>query len=294
MYSYSQFRRGLFVLCMEQPSYFAVIPANVRYAKISANAKLLYGEITALANKEGYCWASNKYFATLYGVKERAIRDWVGQLRDNGFVYVEIENETERRIYVNLGEKSPGGRRKITGGVGEKSPHNNTVNNTTIDKLKLKTSNKVTKDNLSGNSSVGGEYTYSAADITTHPVDDDGNEISRRQRKEKPQHGQSTMRVTNRFYSLVEQHTGVKFPPASKSFFIVQGAAKRHEMNEDDFAELFKYFFADKLTIEQKTSLPLCCSDSYILKWKAWQTNRPITQVEAAEGIRLWVTNAIY
>ena len=51
------------------PSYFAVIPANVRYdSRLSANEKLLYGEITALANKDGYCWASNAYFAELYGV----------------------------------------------------------------------------------------------------------------------------------------------------------------------------------------------------------------------------------
>lgn len=42
---------------MEQPNYYAIIPACVRYAKIKANAKLLYGEITALANKTGECYA---------------------------------------------------------------------------------------------------------------------------------------------------------------------------------------------------------------------------------------------
>lgn len=37
---------------MENPNYFAIIPADVRYASIPDGAKLLYGEITALAKSE--------------------------------------------------------------------------------------------------------------------------------------------------------------------------------------------------------------------------------------------------
>lgn len=71
---------------MENPSYYAIIPANVRYAPITPNAKLLYGEITALASKTGTCWATNGYFANLYGTSIRTVQRWFGELLDGGFI----------------------------------------------------------------------------------------------------------------------------------------------------------------------------------------------------------------
>ena len=59
-------------------SYYAIIPANVRYDKdLPANAKLLYGEITALCNEKGICWATNDYFAKLYDVSKTSISKWI-------------------------------------------------------------------------------------------------------------------------------------------------------------------------------------------------------------------------
>ena len=75
----------------ETVSYYAVIPANVRYDKdLKPNAKLLYGEITALCNKHGYCWATNKYFSELYKVSESSISKWINQLIEKNYLSSEI------------------------------------------------------------------------------------------------------------------------------------------------------------------------------------------------------------
>jgi hypothetical protein len=72
-------------------SYYAIIPANVRYDEsLPPNAKLLYGEITALCNAEGFCWASNKYFAELYGVSTISISKWINVLAKSGYISCEI------------------------------------------------------------------------------------------------------------------------------------------------------------------------------------------------------------
>ena len=76
----------------EQPkSYYAIIPANVRYdPNLKDKAKLLYGEITALTNEKGYCWATNKYFADLYGVSTVTISTLIKNLIENGYIFSEI------------------------------------------------------------------------------------------------------------------------------------------------------------------------------------------------------------
>ena len=76
---------------MEKPSYYAIIPANVRYNnEIKPNAKLLYGEITCLSNNEGFCWAMNQYFAELYEVDKKTISRWIGQLKKFGYIDVQV------------------------------------------------------------------------------------------------------------------------------------------------------------------------------------------------------------
>jgi len=88
----------------EKPSYYAIIPAEVRYdERLSANEKLMYGEITCLAHTTRECWASNKYFAELYGRRKETISVWVRNLISCGYVsskliYKDGSKEVEKRI----------------------------------------------------------------------------------------------------------------------------------------------------------------------------------------------------
>ncbi len=91
---------------MKEANYYAIIPANVRYdEKLSDRAKLLYGEITALSNKEGYCWANNGHFAELFKVSKKSISRNIQELVERGYIVSKIlyENKvvTERRLYIN-------------------------------------------------------------------------------------------------------------------------------------------------------------------------------------------------
>ena len=75
----------------EYPNYYAVISSAVRYDHdLCPNAKLLYGEITALSNKEGFCWAENKYFAELYSVTKTSISKWISQLSKKDYINVKF------------------------------------------------------------------------------------------------------------------------------------------------------------------------------------------------------------
>lgn len=90
----------------EQPSYYSILTANVRYDKrLRASEKVFFSEITALSNKYGYCTASNRYFANLYEVSKDTVSTWVSDLVKLGYVKrEEIRSEQtkeviERRLY---------------------------------------------------------------------------------------------------------------------------------------------------------------------------------------------------
>ena len=135
----------------EKPNYYAIIPAYVRYDnELTDKAKLLYGEISALANKTGECWASNKYFAELYSCSVRTITTLLTSLKEKD--YIEINHiyrinskEIEKRIIklkkevwknISIGiEKNfhRGMEENFEGGIEKNFQDNNTsINNTSI------------------------------------------------------------------------------------------------------------------------------------------------------------------
>lgn len=82
-----------------RPGYYAIIPAEVRYDdRIPANAKLLYGEISALVGREGYCFASNQYFADLYGMTVENIARLLTKLEKAGHISRVIEKDNSGQI----------------------------------------------------------------------------------------------------------------------------------------------------------------------------------------------------
>lgn len=125
---------------MDKPAYYAIIPATVRYdQRLTPNAKLLFGEITALCHQEGYCWAGNQYFADLYDVSKTSISTWIGNLKDAGHITVEMNYKEGSKHILNryiriLGEgiqenlHTP--TRKLNDPIQENFVDNNTVNNT--------------------------------------------------------------------------------------------------------------------------------------------------------------------
>lgn len=77
----------------DKPNYYSITPANVRYDKsLPMGARFMYGEITALTKKDGYCWAGDSYFAELYEVTNTTIQNWLKALERKGYI-------SRKRIY---------------------------------------------------------------------------------------------------------------------------------------------------------------------------------------------------
>jgi len=146
---------------MENKNYYAIIPAPVRYCKdLKANEKLMYGELTALSNDKGFCFASNEYFSNLYDVSKTSISKWISNLEKNGFIKIKMIYEPgtkqikQRRIYIAplLKKSSIPIEEKLNTPIEEKlkdiyilTNNNNINNNNSTKSKKRQYSEKTTK-----------------------------------------------------------------------------------------------------------------------------------------------------
>jgi len=135
-----------------------MIPASVRYDKrLNANAKLLYGEITALCNEKGYCWASNRYFAELYEVSVQSISKWIKNLSECGYINMQLEyvpgTKQVKHRYIQMAdtptiEKFNTSPPKVEGGTIEKFNTSPTkVDDPTLEKFKDNNTLNTTSNN---------------------------------------------------------------------------------------------------------------------------------------------------
>ena len=92
-----------------KPSYWAVLPASVRYdPKLPPTAKLLYAELSALADATGYCFAYNEYFEKNFEWSERSIQRLLKALEGRGYISIDVirDEQTnaviERRVYAGI------------------------------------------------------------------------------------------------------------------------------------------------------------------------------------------------
>jgi len=116
-------------------SYYAIIPANVRYdERLTPNAKLLYGEITALCNEKGFCWANNEYFSNLYGVSKVSVSKWINSLIEFGYIKSEFDYVKGTKQIFNryLRLVNDPLKEKFNTPLKEKLMDNNTVINNTV------------------------------------------------------------------------------------------------------------------------------------------------------------------
>ena len=109
-------------------------------------AILLYGHISTLVNKKGYCWATNDYFAKQLKVDKRTVIDYVNLLVEKGYIkrkifHKENSKEVEKRILSIFTTPSDtdftrsGDSKFITPSDVDFTENNTSINNTSINKL---------------------------------------------------------------------------------------------------------------------------------------------------------------
>lgn len=130
----------------EGVNYYVVIHAQVLHDnRLTPLARLIYGELSALANIQGFAWISNRKMASKYRVSIKTISRNISKLQELGYIkseliYKDEKKEVEQRnIYIEPLDKnvnsvpskmSRGYRQNSPEGMDKNVKDNNTSNNT--------------------------------------------------------------------------------------------------------------------------------------------------------------------
>ena len=80
---------------------YCKIPKLVKSNKhICSNAKLLYGDISLLCHKNGYCYATNKFLSNSLGLTPRTITRLIKELKDENLISISYTDNNVRKIYL--------------------------------------------------------------------------------------------------------------------------------------------------------------------------------------------------
>lgn len=115
-------------------SYYTIIPATVRCdERLTPNCKLLYGDISALCNQTGICWATNAHLAKISGVDRITVSRWVSTLEEAGHIRTSVERNglgevIARHIEISIPVAFP-----VLTPIDQKGKENNTLMNNTED-----------------------------------------------------------------------------------------------------------------------------------------------------------------
>lgn len=117
-------------------NYFTIIPWEIENDdRLTHGAKYLYGKIKALSEKEGFCWATNKYLAKITKASVSSIKRWKNILANIGYIKSEIiyKGETKEVVGRKLALSDMNRiETNLNRGVGSNFRVNN-INNNNID-----------------------------------------------------------------------------------------------------------------------------------------------------------------
>lgn len=220
-----------------------MLPAAVRHDRsLSQTAKLLYAEISSLAQADGYCWATDRYFAELFEVGTATISRCIRQLKDCGYIQVERTKNAkgaERHIYCGL---DPRQRGPITGdGTIE-----GTITSDDRGPIKNDDTPPATQYNENNNNTTGArtrEKTDEVFDVLADYAGEDGELLAalvdfredRRQRKKPMKTALAAKRLTKHLTRLAGGNSAAKIAMLDKA--IERGWDSVYALRPDELPE---------------------------------------------------------